>query len=371
MSTATVTNPGLVVSSSPQYHEASSTASIMWTVTAVLLPAAAWGVFSFGFRAALVLAVSIVAAAGTEALLMRGGGRGNLRDGSAILTGLLIGMNVPAGIPVFIPAIASIFAIGVVKWTFGGLGSNWMNPALAGRVFVFFSWTGEMTTWPVPRFYSLDGTTMATVLGAAKTGAGQVPGNGPRQVLEAVGFPRSDMDLAISGWLNENVLESLGIRMPSGYIDSFLGFIPGCIGEVSAVLLLAGAIVLFAHRIITWHTPVALFVTFGLLMFTFGGIPYDAGLFGGDVLFHVLSGGFMLGMLYMSTDMVSSPLTGKGLLIYGAGIGFFTFLIRVFGSFPEGISLAVILMNILVPIINQVTRPRRYGVPARRLRNAD
>ncbi len=355
------------VTSSPQYHDEASTSRIMWAVTACLLPAAAWGVYVFGAYALWVMAMSTAAAVGTEALIARALGRNTLHDGSAVLTGLLVGMNMPPEVPVIIPMVASVFAVAVVKWTFGGLGNNWMNPALAGRVFVFFSWTGEMTRWTYPRTLGpVDGTSAATLLGSVKSGVVESGGSigSPVRYLESTGFPRSAADARITEWLNSGFLGDLGIRLPEGYVDPFIGNVPGCIGEVSALLLMAGAVYLFAKKIITWEIPTAFFVVFAVFSWTFGGLVHGTGFFTGDVLFHVLAGGFMLGIFYMATDMVTSPMSSTGMLIYGAGIGFMTFLIRFYGSFPEGISLAIILMNIFSPIINRYTKPRRYGLAA-------
>jgi H+/Na+-translocating ferredoxin:NAD+ oxidoreductase subunit D len=237
-----------------------------------------------------------------------------------------------------------------------------MNPALAGRVFVFFSWTGEMTSWPVPRAMGLDAVTMATPLGSIKAGLLEMtePVAGPMALLREVGFPLSSLDLKLTG-----ALKGILPGIQPGYFDLFLGTIPGCIGEASALLLLAGGIYLMLKKIVNWETVAAYAGSFILLIFLFGGLPYGAGLFSGNVLFHLLSGGFMLGLLFMATDMVSSPLTGKGMLIYGAGIGFLTFLIRIYGSFPEGVSLAIILMNIFVPFIDRYTQPKLFGEPKR------
>jgi electron transport complex protein RnfD len=357
------------VTSSPQYHERQSTARIMWAVTACLVPATAWGVYAFGLRALWVVVASIAASVLAEYLMGLVFRRFTLADGSAVLTGLLVGMNMPPAVPLYIPVIASFFAIVVVKWTFGGLGSNWMNPALAGRVFVFFSWTGHMTTWTMPRTLPvLDGFSSATYLGVVKTGVTEASGptGGPMALLERAGFPHSRLDTVVTDWLNTSILEPLGISLPSGYIDPFVGNIPGSIGEVSALLLLLGAIYLFAKKIITWEIPVSYFLSFALLTWIFGGRVHGGAAFTGDVLFHVLSGGFMLAVLYMATDMASSPITRRGMLIYGLGVGFFTFLIRTYGSFPEGASLAVILMNVFVPLINRFTRPSRFGLPRRK-----
>ncbi len=333
-----------------------------------LVPAGLWGVWVFGLQALWVTLASIAAATATEYVIARLLGRSTLFDGSAFLTGLLVSYNMPPSIPFYMPVVASVFAIAVVKWSFGGLGGNWMNPALAGRVFVFFSWTGAHD--------DLDGSpdepgTRCPERGDAaefhQGGTLDFEGgaSGPMAFLNAQGYAWSGFDRGITNWLNAVVLDPLGIRMPGGYVDVFVGNIPGSLGEVSALLLLPGAIYLFGRRIITWHVPVSYLGTFALLVWLFGGLRYGGGLFTGDILFNLFTGGLMLGVFYMATDMVTSPFTPRGMLIFGAGAGFLTFMIRVYGSFPEGVSLAIILMNIFVPVINRYTGPRRFGQPAK------
>lgn len=351
-----------LVEPAPQIHHPDSTAKIMWTVVLALVPAAAWGVYVFGFRVLAVLGVSILSAVLAEWGMAKAAGREiPIQDGSAVLTGLLIGFNLPPAIPYYIPVLASLFAIVIVKWTFGGLGQNWMNPALAGRVFVFFSWTGEMTNWSMPKTMdAADTVSGASVLGFLKTGLLDYQGSqkGPMEFLNANGYPQSSTDMQVTEWLRGIFGESFS----GGYWDLFVGNIPGCIGEISALLLLLGAAYLFFKKIITWETPVSYLLTFSILVWIFGGLRYNAGFFHGDILFHLLSGGLMLGVFYMATDMVTSPLTRKGMLIFGIGAGFLTFLIRIYGSFPEGVSLAIILMNIFVPMINRYTQGPIFGV---------
>ena len=328
------------VGSSPQIHSNGTTAKIMWFVVLALVPAGVWGVYAFGMRALLVLAVSIIASLAAEYLMCRVLKKGNtLSDGSAFVTGLLIGYNMPAEVPLYIAVIASLFAIIVVKWTFGGLGNNWMNPALAGRVFVFFSWTGGMTRWSMPRMIAVDTVSSASPLGFLKTGMLSFTGqaSGPMDFLASQGYPAGS------------------------YMDMFLGRIPGCIGEVSALLLLIGGLLLVLSRIADWEIPVFYLGTFAFLVWMFGGLGFGTGFFSGDVLFHLFTGGIMLGAFFMATDMVTSPVTRKGMIIYAIGCGFLTFLIRFYGSFPEGVSLAIILMNIFVPIINRATQPVKFG----------
>ncbi len=329
----------LKITSSPQFHHPQSTSSIMWTVSLCLLPAGIWGFYIFGLRALLVTAAAVIASVGTEALLGMINKKQTTFDGSAFLTGLLIGYNMPPAVPVYVVVVASVFAIAVVKWTFGGLGGNWMNPALAGRVFVFFSWTKGMTTWTLPMTHGADAVTGPTPLGSIKTGLMAINDTirGPLDLLAAEGVPVT-------------------------YMDLFLGKIPGSIGEVSALLLILGALFLIVKKIVNWEIVVSYIGSFAVLVWLFGGLRYGNGLFTGDVLFHLLSGGLMLGALFMATDMVTSPLTGKGMIIYGLGCGFMTYLLRFFGSVPEGVSLAIIFMNIFVPLINRAFQPEKFGV---------
>jgi electron transport complex protein RnfD len=312
---------------------------MLW-VLAALTPAGIWSIVLFGWHAALVIAASVAASVITEGLLNLAFKRpGTLDDLSAVVTGVLIGFNMPPEIPVFIPVVASIFAIGVVKWSFGGLGANWMNPALAGRVFVFFSWGTDMTSWTLPRLGGVDAVSGPTPLGSLKVAISHLsPGiDGPMRLLESAGVPTT-------------------------YTDLFLGRVGGSLGEMSALLLLLGALVLIVVKVVDWEIPAAYIGSFALFIWAFDGMQYGGGLFSGDVLFHLFAGGLMLGALFMATDMVTSPLTRKGRIVFGIGCGLMTFVIRRFGNLPEGVSLAIIFMNILVPLINRFTKTERYGV---------
>jgi electron transport complex protein RnfD len=330
------TNDRLLVAAAPHLHRGLSTSRIMWSVSACLAPAAIWGVYIFGLGSLFILFVSIASALVTEYVITRFRGEFTLHDGSAFLTGLLIGLNMPPTVPAFIPVIASVFAIAVVKQTFGGLGRNWMNPALAGRVFVLFSWTSQMTSWKLPSY-----TNLSRLLGgsSALTGASidTVTGATP-------------LALGAEAFLQR-----------ASYWDLFIGNIPGCIGEVSALLLILGSVYLFYAGIIRWEIPVSYLASFTLLVWLLGGVSGGKGLFQGDVLFHLLAGGLMLGSLYMATDMVTSPLASTGMIVFGIGAGIITFLIRFYGGFPEGVSLAIILMNIAVPLIDRLIKPVKFG----------
>lgn len=359
-----------MISSSSQIHKKDSTKKIMWTVAICLLPAAAWGVIGFGINALFTLFVSIAAAVITEAIISQVSGKQTVMDGSAFLTGLLIGFNLPPLTPgtFYIPIFASVFAIAVIKWTFGGLGGNWMNPALAGRVFVFFSWSKPMTTWTFPSFMnSVDTVSGASPLTVVKDGLFQIKNStgiadagisGPVDFLQKNNYPVSNSAGGMSDWLSSN----LGIEIDGLYLDAFFGNISGSIGEVSVLLLLIGAVYLFIKKIITWEIPVMYILSFSLLTWIFGGKVFGNSLFTGDVVYHLFTGGFMLGCLYMATDMVTTPLSLKGRIIFGIAIGFLTFALRFFGSFPEGVSLAIIIMNIFVPFIDRFTKRKNFGM---------
>lgn len=335
-----------LISASPQIHASHSTRRMMAWVLISLAPAFAWSIYIFGFRAAGVVGIAVFSAVLTEGLLNLAFGRPNsLGDLSAVVTGVLIGFNMPPQIPLFIPAVASVFAIAVVKWSFGGLGANWMNPAMAGRVFVFYSWGAEMTSFTAPRTLIIDSASGATPLETVKSDLlGLAMGNpagksfgGPMELLEMSDFP-------------------------SAYLDLWIGRMAGSLGEVSALLLVLGAVVLTIKKILNWEIPLVYIGSFALLIWLFDGIQYGNGVFTGDVLFHLLTGGLMLGALYMATDLVTTPLTRLGRIIFGLGCGFLTFVIRRFGSLAEGVSLAIIFMNILVPLIDRFVKPKRYGV---------
>jgi electron transport complex protein RnfD len=382
---------------SPHLHEGSRTASIMWMVSLCLAPASLWSVYVFGMSSLIVLLVSIFSSVLTEFVITKLLKKFTLMDGSAFLTGLLIGFNMPPSIPLYIPMLASIFAIAVVKHTFGGLGANWMNPALAGRVFVMFSFSGPMSSWLLPRTLwhtvqnaavdavsaaTPDAVSAATPLGTVKSGLQEVAVSfsnsaegvvqrlqelkGPMHYLASGGYPVSQFDAGITGWLNN----TFGLSIQPGYFDLFMGNVGGCIGEVSVLLLLLGTIYLFVKKIITWEIPVSYLACFSLLVWVFGGMRFAGGLFTGDVLFHLLTGGLVLGAFYMATDMVTTPLTSKGMIIFGVGAGLLTFLIRFFGSLPEGVSLAIIIMNIAVPLIDRYTKPPIFGTKKEDIKNA-
>lgn len=340
-----------VLSSSPHVKTSLTTSKAMLYVIIALLPSCLWGIYSFGIPALITVLLSIMSAVGIEYLLNKLSKEDTLSDYSALLTGLLIGMNMGPSVPFFIPILASAFAIFVVKWAFGGLGANWMNPALAGRVFVFFSFSSLMGVFPLPRALRSSTIASATILSSLKTQAANGSAGTGFELLQSSSVPVTDFALKLSGSLNINPY----------VIDAFFGNIAGCIGEVSAVLLIAGGIFLLVKKIITYHIPFYYLLSFSILTWIFGALPYGGGLFKGEVLLSLFTGGLMLGAFFMATDWVTSPTTIPGQIIYAVGCGFFTFLIRSFGSLPEGTSLAIILMNIVTPTIERYVIPKKFG----------
>lgn len=342
------------VSSSPHFHSRQSTSGIMYLVCIALCPALIWGFISFGFRSVLVVAVSIASSLLCEFLLNKVSKEKTLSDGSALVTGLLIGMNMSPTIPLGIPVVASFFAIAVVKWTFGGLGCNWMNPALGGRVFVFFSFTSSMSSFTLPSFLKgVDAVSSATTLSTVKTAlsSGSYSGMNSLQILESQNYPLTQFA--------QNLADKIGINPYT--IDAFFGNKAGCIGETSSILLLIGGLFLIFAKVITWHIPVAYLGSYAILNWALGGIPYGTGAFSGLFLDPLFRGGLMLGAFFMATDYVTTPITHKGQLIFGVGCGLFTFLFRSFGSLPEAVSLAIIIMNIASPTIDRFIKPKKFG----------
>lgn len=313
----------LSVSTSPHIRSEESISKIMWTVNATLAPAALFSIYNFGMKAAITLLLCIVGAVVTEYLVLRWQGKDNvICDGSAVLTGLLLGMNIPAGLPWYMPLFGSIVAIGIAKHTMGGLGYNIFNPALIGRAFLLASWPIAMTTWPTPATLAgkIDAVTSATPLGIMK----------------------------LQGY--EKLVALFGDKMEM-YKALFLGTRGGSAGETSAVLLLLGGAYLIYKGYINWHVPVTMIATVGAL----------TGIFGGDPVVHMMSGGLILGAFYMATDMVTIPITVKGQVIFALGAGILTVLIRLLGGYPEGVCYAILLMNCVTPLIDRLVRPKKYG----------
>jgi len=316
-------------------------------------------VFLFGVPALTVLVVATGSAMLAELLATLLWGKITLADGSAAVTGLLVGMLMPPGVPLFVPAAASAFGIIVVKQSFGGLGRNWMNPALGGVAFAFFSWGDAMSRWLPAR--GVVGTTAAVAPFAAlrdALAAGKAAHGGALATLGANGYQWSAIDGRIVSWLNNHVFSLLGVSLPGGAFDVLIGNTPGSLGTVSVPLLALGVVYLLTRRIIRWHIPLTFLVTFLLTGQLFGGLPMGRGWLAGEALFNLFSGSLVLGAFFMATDPVTSPLTRTGKAIYGACLGVISFFLRYFGTLGDGVPLAILLGNCLSPIIDRFTQPR-------------
>ena len=320
-----------ILSSSPHAHSNASVSRIMLDVIIALLPTTAMGIYYFGMPAVWTIAVCVVTCVTTEAFCRMAMKRDNtIGDLSAVLTGLLLALNLPAGIPLWMAVIGSVFAIAVAKQVFGGLGMNPFNPALAARAFMLISFTGPMTTWLKPLWWKTpEAITTATPLAAMKHLFGHA---------DAIAQATPHATEALS-------------KIPC-ICDLLIGKMPGCIGEVSSIALLIGAVYLLVRKVITWHIPVAFIATVFIYSLIAGGAP---------AYVQVLTGGVMIGACFMATDYVTSPITAKGKLVFGFGCGLLCMLIRQFGSYPEGCSFAILVMNSATPLINRWTQPKPFG----------
>ena len=313
----------LIVSPSPHIHGGDSISKNMYGVLIALVPAFLVSLYYFGLGALIVTATSVIACVLFEYLIQKFlmKKEPTVCDGSAILTGVLLAFNLPSNLPVWIILIGALAAIGIGKMSFGGLGNNIFNPALVGRVFLLISFPAQMTMWPeVGQLTAYtDATTGATVLSL----------------------------------MNEGALD----KLPT-LVDMLLGKMGGSLGEVSALALLLGLVFILWKKIITWQIPVSILLT----VFVFTGImhlvyPVQYS----SPFVHLLSGGLMLGAIFMATDYVTSPMSKNGMLVYGVGIGILTTVIRLFGSYPEGMSFAILIMNAFTPLINSYIKPKHFG----------
>ncbi len=323
----------LTISGSPHIHGDQSIKKIMWGVVIALAPALLVSFWYFGIGAIFLTVIAVLTCLITEFLIQKYLLKQvpTISDGSAVITGLLLAMNVPGNLPWWMMVIGSVVCIAVAKMSFGGLGKNPFNPALIGRVFLLISFPVAMTSWPLPiqnRFVLTDAVTGPTSLGIIKEGLGK----------------------------GETIPE-LARQIPS-YADMLIGQMGGSLGEVSALAILLGGLYMIFRRIITWHIPVSYIGT----VLVFAGIFYlinpDQYM---DPIFHLLAGGLMLGAVFMATDMVTSPMSKAGMLVFGFGCGILTMLIRLWGAYPEGVSFAILIMNAFVPLINRGFKPAAFG----------
>lgn len=328
-----------IVSPSPHTKGKGSIESIMYGVVIALIPAMIASIYFFGIGAVKVTAIAVASSVLFEYLIQRFllKGENSICDSSAIITGILLAFNLPSNLPIWMIVVGSFVAIAIGKMAFGGLGKNPFNPALVGRVFLFISFPVQMTSWPTPiatrgMLNIPDTATAATPLGILGEGLSKTGVDG-------------------------QTVTQLMAKIPSLW-DLFIGNVGGSLGEVSALALLIGGVFMLYKKIITWHIPVAFLVTVAAFTAILWLIDPAKN---ASPLFHLCSGGVMLGAIFMATDMVTSPMTKSGMLLFGFGCGFLTVVIRVFGSAPEGVSFAILIMNSVVPLINIKMKPKRFG----------
>lgn len=318
----------LNISSSPHVRDKSSTRSIMWDVIFALIPTSIFGIYNFGIRAAVLIAVCIATCLLSEYIWQKCMKLPlTVNDGSAVLTGLLLALNLTPTFPIWMAILGSIFAIIIVKQLFGGLGQNFMNPALGARCFLMVSFAGQMTS------FAHDGITGATPLAIIKAGS------------------RSDSIQKILASGDGKTQEATSL------LKMFIGSTGGTIGETCAIALLIGAACLLIRKIISWRIPVCYIAVFAIFILLFGGRGFDLTYLAAELC----GGGLLLGAFFMATDYVTSPITPKGQIIFGVLLGLLTGVFRVFGASAEGVSYAIIICNLLVPLIERVTIPVPFG----------
>ena len=315
------------VAASPHIHSPQSTQSLMRDVLIALVPAFSLSLLIYGLDVLRVTAIAVVSCVLVEYLIQRFlfKGANTVKNLSAVLTGVLLAFNLPSDIPWWIIVIGAVVAIGVAKMTFGGLGRNPFNPALVGRVFLLIAYPVQMTSFPKPISPEyVDAFAGATPLAAVKAQAVEV----------------GDVNL----------------------LAMLQGVMPGSFGEIGALALLCGGLYMLWRRVITWHIPVAVLGSMAVFAFIVALTQGGGALMYELPAFHLLAGGAMLGAIFMATDYVTSPMTAKGMLIYGVGIGVITMVIRQWGAYPEGMSFAILLMNSVTPLINKYVKPKRFGI---------
>lgn len=322
-----------IISASPHVHSSRTSQRLMYDVLIALSPAFLVSIYVFGIGALLVTAVAVVSCIFFEFIIQKYLLKTaiTIHDGSALLTGVLLAFNLPSNLPIWMIVVGSLVAIGIAKSSFGGLGFNIFNPALVGRVFLLISFPVQMTSWPTAvenQGKLLDAVTGATPLGFVKEG------------LQA-----------------GETMTSLASQIPSN-MELFLGITGGSLGEMSVIALLIGGIYLLIRKVISWHIPITMLGTIAIVTGVFWLVSPENN---ASPLFHILTGGAVLGAFYMATDLVTSPITRKGMLIFAVGVGLLTVVIRIFGAYPEGVSFAIIIMNAFVPLINTYFKPRRFG----------
>ncbi len=347
-------NKTLVVSPAPHFHKGTSVEKAMWGVVIALIPSFIGAIYFFGWYSGMLVLLSVISAVITEAISQKLFGREiTIKDGSAVVTGILLAYNLPPTVPWWMPVVGSFFAILVVKQFFGGLGYNFLNPALAARAFLMASWPSLMTDFSKVKVH---GGVISGITGAGNKLLDAVTSATPLGVVRAVktvlSNPLSPAEKIYAAKLTVKYLNSWDTIK-----HLLFGNIGGVIGETSALLLLLGAVYLLVRGIINLRIPVAYILT----VFILTGIFHLFGWTPVNPLFHILAGGLILGAFFMATDYVTSPVTPLGQWIFGIGCGVLTVLIRLWGGYPEGVSYSILLMNVATPLIDRYTKPKILG----------
>jgi electron transport complex protein RnfD len=332
----------LKISPSPHIHDNVDTRRLMRDVVIALMPTLLVSAYFFGLRTLVITGVSIFTCVALEWFIGKYAlkTKSTIGDLSAVVTGLILAFNLPPTLPLGMVVAGAAFAIGIVKLSFGGLGCNPFNPAIVGRIFLLISFPKDMTTW-----VKADGFNTAWSLPADAASLDAVTGATPLGIIKGAMAAGND-------------LTEVFAQYNFSYLEMLFGKIGGSFGEVSVIALLIGFAYMLIRRVITWHIPVYIFAAvtvFGGILWLVNPAKYP------DPVFGLLTGGLMLGAIFMATDYVTSPMTKKGMLIFGAGIGLLTIIIRTWGSYPEGISFAILIMNAFVPLINRYVKPKRFG----------
>ena len=322
----------IIISASPHVHSARTSKKVMYDVLYALIPAFLVSIYVFGIRALILTSVAVISCIVFEYIIQKYLLKTEITitDGSALITGILLAFNLPTNLPIWMIIVGALIAIGVAKLSFGGLGYNIFNPALVGRVFLLVCFPVQMTSWPtaIENNLTLDAITGETTLGIIK-----------------------------EGLMYGETMSTISEKIPSA-MELLLGITSGSAGEMSALALLLGGVFLIVRKVITWHIPVTIIVTMAIMTGVFWLVNPEMY---ASPLIHILSGGAILGAFYMATDLVTSPMTKKGMVIFSIGIAIITVVIRLFGAYPEGVSFAILIMNAFVPLINKYFKPRRFG----------
>ncbi len=326
-------NQPIIISASPHVHSSRTSKKLMYDVVIALIPAFLVSLYVFGISALIVTSIAVISCLVFEFLIQKYLLKTEITisDGSALITGILLAFNLPSNLPIWMIIVGSLVAIAVAKSSFGGLGFNIFNPALVGRVFLLISFPVQMTMWPTA-------VENNTAIADAVTGA-------------------TPLEIIKEGLMYGETMTELTSKIPSN-IDLFLGITGGSLGEMSAIALILGGLFLIIRKVITWHIPTIMLITIAIITGIFWLVNPEKN---ANPLIHILSGGVLLGAFFMATDLVTSPMTKKGMVIFAIGIGVITVVIRKFGAYPEGVSFAILIMNAFVPLINTYFKPRRFG----------